>query len=554
MGPSVTPHGTEGLRVPMIPAVAGLLVAVAGAYAACTAAPYFWDDFVLILDNRVILEERVGEAILGNLWGDILPSPYHRPLVVLTFCLDHRLWGIGSPGPWHLHSLLWHLLTIVAVAWCATPRLGPSRALVASAIFALHPIHSEAVMWLSARNDLMCMAFLATTLGLLDRHADAPRVRTLVAIALTALAACMSKELGYALPLLWVAWRRAFGLSVPLRPLGAVLAGLAVGGLLRAQADLQSMPIVESAAGMPVPMWRPPLAALGWVSWPWPLTSASVALTAVTTAEIVSAIVTVGGLAVLVTRRPSLGWLVASAALLWSPTLLVYHYTGLIGERYLYAPLAFLAIAVVAAWPDRRATHGLALAAVAGLLALGALGVRLADWRSPVALVESAALRVPNSYTLSWYAAELARAGDASKAADVLERAVRMRPLRPTACTQVPEALLRAGEPDATLQLLKRFRGTPCEEMPGVRLSRIHALWAVGRVGEAWGALMRWRGPAPRGVAPLNMALCMNLHDLDCAAAVLVQWEAGAADLLSSVEDLRAATASRSARGPAATP
>ena len=537
VGPAVT---GDAPRVPMVLAVAGLLIAVAGAYAACVDAPFFWDDRVLILDNPVVLEGRVGEALLGNLWGRMHPSPYHRPLVVLTFCLDHRVWGSSAPGAWHLHSLLWHLLATIAVAWWAAPRLGAVRTLVATALFALHPIQSETVMWVSARNDLMCVAFLAATLGLLDRDAEAPRPRTLGLAALTTLAACLSKELGYALPLLWVAWRRAFGASVSLRPLGAILVGAALAGALRLQADLQALPWQQAEAGMPVPMWRPVLAALGWLSWPWPLTSATVSLTAVTPAEVASAVVTVTGLALVVRQRPAFGWLVASAVVLWSPTLPVYQYTGQIGERYLYAPLAFLAIAAVGAWPARRAAHGLVVAGAAGLLALGALGVRLADWRSAFTLVESAALRAPNGYTLAWYADELARAGDLAKAADTLGKAVRLHPFRPSSCTQLPEAVLQAGDPRAVLYLLERFKGTPCEEMPRVRLLRLQGLWGVGRLPEAWDLLARWSGPAPQAVGPVNMALCMARRDFDCAGALVMQWEAGVADLLSEVETLRA--------------
>ncbi len=539
--PQVSPSTAR--RVPTAALVAGLLVAVAGAYAACVAAPFFWDDRVLILDNPVVLEGRIGEAVFGNLWGDIHPSPFHRPLVVLTFCLDQALWGSDSPGPWHLHSLLWHLLATLGVAWLATPRLGPARALVATAIFALHPIQSEAVLWVSARNDLMCMAFLAAALGLLDRHVEAPRVRTLVGAGLATLAACLSKELGYALPVLWFAWRRAFGLSTPLRPLLAVVLGAGAAFVLRSHAQLQAMPWFASDAGLPVPLWRPVVSALGWLVWPWPLTSAAVALTALTPVEVAAAIGAVGGLALLVRRRPALGWLLAMAGALWTPTLPVYHHTGLVGERYLYVPLAFLAIAATAAWPSRHAARGLVLAAVAGLASLGALGVRLADWRSPLALVESAALRVPNSYTLSWYADELARTGKLPAAVDVLERAVRFRPLRPAACTQLPEAYLEAGEARAVLYMLKRFKGTPCEMMPRVRVARLRALWDVGRLPEAWDQLARWTGPVPHAVGPVNMALCLARRDLDCAGALVVQWEDGVADLLSAVEVLRASSA-----------
>ena len=87
------------------------------------------------------------------------PADYYRPLQLLSYRLDRAI-GDGAAWPFHLSVVLLHVLATVLVfrvgvrLFDRTPA-GWRAALVAAALFAVHPIHSESVAWMAARPDVM---------------------------------------------------------------------------------------------------------------------------------------------------------------------------------------------------------------------------------------------------------------------------------------------------------------------------------------------------------------------------------------------------------------
>jgi protein O-mannosyl-transferase len=136
-----------------------VIVAVAVAYVQALGGPFLWDDRLLILG--VPLVERtapLGEYLRHPFWTD-LSGPealsYYRPLVTLSFALDHRIHG-DNPGGYHLTNFLLHeanalLLLALLRRFGVRPLVA---ALVASA-WALLPRLAEAAAWISGRTDLI---------------------------------------------------------------------------------------------------------------------------------------------------------------------------------------------------------------------------------------------------------------------------------------------------------------------------------------------------------------------------------------------------------------
>lgn len=85
---------------------------------------------------------------------------YWRPAVTASYALDWRL-GDGSPIVFHATNLLWHAL-VAFLSYRAMHRwLGRALpALVAAALFALHPTKAESVAWISGRTDVLCAAMI----------------------------------------------------------------------------------------------------------------------------------------------------------------------------------------------------------------------------------------------------------------------------------------------------------------------------------------------------------------------------------------------------------
>ena len=116
----------------------------------------FWDD------NRYVTENPYLRSLdLPNLWAMFTHFyfAHYAPVVLLSFVLDYRMWGL-QPFGYHLTSLLLHGLN-VALAYAVARRLLGSRtgALVAALVFAVHPLQVEAVVWVAGRKTLLCGSF-----------------------------------------------------------------------------------------------------------------------------------------------------------------------------------------------------------------------------------------------------------------------------------------------------------------------------------------------------------------------------------------------------------
>ena len=181
-----------------------LLLITVLAYTGIWNAGFVWDDVPLIVQNKAFEDGLTWSMFTGDLWADSgagqVASGYYRPLVLLSFALDRAVFGM-SPGGYHLHSLLWHCAAIWGLWRLLVPMVGDRGALVGSALFALHPVQSEVVVWISARNDLMAAAFGFAALDCIWKNEAPSRGRMVSALFLT-VAAAMSKETAFVLPLM----------------------------------------------------------------------------------------------------------------------------------------------------------------------------------------------------------------------------------------------------------------------------------------------------------------------------------------------------------------
>jgi hypothetical protein len=193
-------------------------LAAAAAAAAGLGVELLSDDYPLLLSNSSggLLRPFLGASVSAAAGGT------YRPLAELTIGLDALVWG-ATPFGFHLVNLLWHvvnsLLCYLLVRALVPPR--PVVALTAALLFAVHPVHADALFWISARSDLVCTCFYLGSLILFVRGAGPDRRRhPTVGSLILFLCALLSKEAALSLPLLVVlldlaapatdsVWRRA---------------------------------------------------------------------------------------------------------------------------------------------------------------------------------------------------------------------------------------------------------------------------------------------------------------------------------------------------------
>lgn len=148
-----------------IGSAAAVLIAVAAAYFPSLGNGLVWDDRIHVVESPAVQEAR---------WAELLARPvgnFHRPVVFASFALESRLVG-ANPVLLHLTNLLLHagvacLLLATVVALGAPRRV----ALAAVLLWALHPVQSEAVLYVSGRTDLLAAGFALIALLLHARAA-----------------------------------------------------------------------------------------------------------------------------------------------------------------------------------------------------------------------------------------------------------------------------------------------------------------------------------------------------------------------------------------------
>jgi Flp pilus assembly protein TadD len=194
-----------------------LALATLVAYAPAWQGAPLWDDEAHI--TPAALQSVDG---LRRIWFEIGASQQYYPIVHTAFWVMHRLWGDATLG-YHIVNIVLHATSSLLIALILM-RLAVPGALLAAALFALHPVHVESVAWITElKNTLSTVCYLGA--GLLYLRFDETRDRRVWWQALGVfLLALGSKTVTATLPaaLVVLAWWRHGRLSWArdVRPLG----------------------------------------------------------------------------------------------------------------------------------------------------------------------------------------------------------------------------------------------------------------------------------------------------------------------------------------------
>jgi hypothetical protein len=390
---------------------------------------FVYDDDLTVAECPLIASwSNVGGLFTQDYFDQTIEMSW-RPVATLTLFIDNSLSG-DVAFIYHLFNVLWHVAASVALWWMLRTLLGGTIGpLVGAAMFAVHPVGSEAVNAISFREDLLVALFAALAVGSavrLLRGEGRPRL-LLAAVPIFYLMACLSKESGLSVVMIIGLWwwlagageRRAAKTTV-LGLAATLLAATALYSLLRFRIIVPENPVAVPAwgGGVAAAVWNFPrifFHGLALVFFPVGL-AADHEWTAITTwreprlwAGWIALLIWVTAIARCRRRAPILGlglgwWLIALL-----PVSNVVPLSNPVADRYLYLPLMGAAVAV--AWAVERglATEALrdrgprrlasAAVAVAGLLLLGITVNHNLIWGDAERLW-TATLRVePNSTT-----------------------------------------------------------------------------------------------------------------------------------------------------------
>jgi tetratricopeptide (TPR) repeat protein len=166
-------------------------------YANSLANGLVYDDVSVIAENEAVRDPLDLRTIfLTPSWyqqGN--PTILYRPLATWTFALNHALHGLDPPG-YHLVNVLLHAgASALLVALALELGLPVAVAGLAGILFAVHPIHTEAVANVVGRAELLAAALVFVALGAARRAANGARPlgASVVAVAAYGLA-LLAKE------------------------------------------------------------------------------------------------------------------------------------------------------------------------------------------------------------------------------------------------------------------------------------------------------------------------------------------------------------------------
>jgi hypothetical protein len=450
--------------------------------------PFVYDDYHTVVDNSSI--QRLGD-LRAIVWHDVT-----RPIVNFSYAVDRAVWG-RPPFGFHLTNMLLHALNVWLLFRLARRLADAANADVAAfasaALFAVHPMMTEAVGYISGRSEVLCAAFflLAFACGRRWlRSGGAGWGAVTIALWLAALAA---KETAAAFPFVLFAYdavvnrddatatrRRLWSIHLPLMA-AASLAGLARVVIL-ARVEYPGQVAVH---------WRYLLldldvlrryATMLIVPSGQAIFHEEPAISGVFESRAIIAIGSVGVILALVwwVRRAapivSFGLLWFLLALAPSSVLILLDRGEPMTEHRVYLASCGVFLAAGAAigrlwaaaeheWRPGRALFGVALGLVLASFAVETV-LRNAIWADPVALWRESVDRAPNHYRPRLLLGEaLQDSGRRVEALEQFRTAVRLRPADSMAYVETGLCLFRMGRPrDARPYFLEALARDPRNE------------------------------------------------------------------------------------------
>ena len=149
----------QSSRIPLLAGILAAFLAVLTFQSALNAGLAF-DDLIFWRDTSCW---RV------DTWGEVLTLPTidacsYRPVRYMSLAIDYRIWGREIYG-YHLTNLLLHGITTFLVYNLIRRVIrDPRAAAIGTVLWAIHPVHTDTVTYMSGRRDLLVTLFYVAAL------------------------------------------------------------------------------------------------------------------------------------------------------------------------------------------------------------------------------------------------------------------------------------------------------------------------------------------------------------------------------------------------------
>jgi tetratricopeptide (TPR) repeat protein len=207
--------------------VASILLIVllgAAAYINVVDGEFIWDDKRIVEQNELIRSpSNIARVFTKDVGGQLASGGggvkynFYRPAQMLTYMADYAVWK-DNPAGYHITNILIHILAALCLYRLVNIISGHIRiSLVAAVLFVVHPLHTEAVAYISGRADPLSVVFLLAAFIVYVKGLQTSdfRLQTFIVLILYTLA-ILSRESALIFPVLLLAYHYAYRKKIDL--------------------------------------------------------------------------------------------------------------------------------------------------------------------------------------------------------------------------------------------------------------------------------------------------------------------------------------------------
>jgi len=160
------------------------------------------DDGLYVYENQVV---KRGLTLKGGIWAlTSLEAANWHPITWLSHMADVELFGMNAGGH-HFTNLALHTLNAILLLFLMMWMTGARwPSVIVAALFALHPLHVESVIWVSERKDVLSTFFWILATLAYTGYARKPGVYRYLAVLILFLLGIMTKPMLVTLPFVFL--------------------------------------------------------------------------------------------------------------------------------------------------------------------------------------------------------------------------------------------------------------------------------------------------------------------------------------------------------------
>jgi len=181
-------------------------------YANSFNGQFIWDDDLVIKNNIYITQWQYLPKIFTEDVGIGAGQKFnfYRPLQMLSYMVDYSFWELNVQG-YHLTNIMLHILASIMLYYFVTVLTRDNLlSLLTSILFIAHPIHTEAVAFMSGRQDSLAMIFILASFILYIKYLQTSKIYLSVWMVICYILALLSKEISLILPALIIVYHYAY--------------------------------------------------------------------------------------------------------------------------------------------------------------------------------------------------------------------------------------------------------------------------------------------------------------------------------------------------------